>query len=85
MENEPSEQKTCKDQTRGGGKKKVTMPEGVSQGRVQSPTLFIIFINDLPKPFAPYIHRALHANDLAIWTQSEHTEVSARIEWTKTR
>ena len=53
--------------------KLVHLQEGVPQVGVISPSLFIIFINALPNHLSPYIHRALHADDLAIWTQAEYT------------
>ena len=52
--------------------KLVKLEDGVPQGSAISPTLFILFINDLPKQFTSNIHKALHADDLAIWTQTEY-------------
>ena len=40
-------------------------------GGVLSPILFLVYISDLPQLFSPYIHRALHAYYLAIWTAAE--------------
>ena len=48
--------------------KLVTLEEGVPQGGSLFPTLFVIFINDLPKQFCTNIHKTLHADDLAVWT-----------------
>lgn len=74
-----SEQKTWKDQTSEEQKKKkikskmVTISEEAPQVGTLYHTLFITFINDLPKQFALCIHRALHADDRTMWTQSEYT------------
>ena len=50
----------------------VKIREGVPQGGVISPTLFIIFIDDITEKLTNHICRALHADDLAVWTASEN-------------
>ena len=50
----------------------VKLREGVPQGGVISPTLFIIFIDDITEKLTTHISRALHADDLAVWTASEN-------------
>ena len=35
------------------------------------------FNNDLPNQLSPLIHRAFHADDLAIWTRAEYTTTAA--------
>ena len=52
--------------------KKVLMRHGVTQGGVLSPTLFIIFINDLVTQLPKGIHAALYADDLVLWCSEEY-------------
>ena len=54
----------------------VKIKEGVPQGGVISPTLFIIFINDITANLSRHISRALHADDLAMWNASELTQTA---------
>ena len=51
----------------------VKIREGVPQGSVISPTLFLVFIDDITENLSTYISRALHADDLAIWTAAKTT------------
>ena len=50
---------------------KVKIRQGVPQGGVISPTLFLVFINDITEGLSRHISRALHADDFAIWNASE--------------
>ena len=50
----------------------VKLREGVPQGGVISPTLFLIFIDDITDKLTSHISRALHADDLAVWTAAEN-------------
>ena len=51
----------------------VTTREGVPQGGVISPTLFIVFINDITQGLTTHISRALHADDFAMWNNAQST------------
>ena len=46
---------------------------GVPQGGVLSPTLFLVYINDILSTISKRVSNTLHADDLAIWNASEHT------------
>ena len=64
----------------------VKLREGVPQGGVISPTLFIIFIDDITEKLNSHISRALHADDLAVWTASENfTTAFVRMQMTMDR
>ena len=51
---------------------RVTLEQGVPQGGVISPTLFLVFIDDIAEKLSIHISRALHADDLALWNASDH-------------
>ena len=53
--------------------KKVCLREGVPQGGVLSPILFLVYINDILTTLSKRVSNTLHADDLAIWNASEHT------------
>ena len=41
------------------------------------PTLFIVFIDDIADELRRHISKALHADDLALWTASEYTTTAS--------
>ena len=55
----------------------VKIREGVPQGGVISPTLFIIFIDDICDQLSSHIPRTLHTDDLALWTKAEQVTTAA--------
>ena len=53
------------------------MREGVPQGGVISPTLFLVYINDITSVIPKHVSNTLHADDLAVWSSSKHTSAAA--------
>ena len=54
----------------------VKLTEGVLQGGVISPTLFLVFINNIMKNVPQRISQVLHADDLAIWHAAENINIA---------
>ena len=55
----------------GSYSRKKILTEGVPQGGVLSPTLFLIFINDVLNDLPRGVHGAMYADDLILWCTEE--------------
>ena len=58
-------------------RKKVYLHEGVPEGGVLSPTLFLVYSSDILTSITKRVSNTLHEDDLAIWNASEHTTIAA--------
>jgi hypothetical protein len=56
----------------------VTMRQGLPQGAVLSPTLFLIYINDVVDNIGEKVTPSLFADDIALWSQDVDAEVATR-------
>jgi hypothetical protein len=51
--------------------KKCILEQGVPQGGVLSPALFLIYINDIAEKISLKVHYSKFADDLAVWTSEQ--------------
>jgi len=73
--------RTARVKVDGKTSRRVTLPQGVPQGGVISPTLFLIFIDDIAEKLSHHINNALHADDFAVWNAADHlTTASYRMQ-----
>ena len=64
--------------------RQVKLREGVPQGGVISPTLFLVYMNGITTTVPRQVSNTLHADDFAVWCAEEHTTTAVlRIQNTK--
>ena len=57
----------------------IRLTEGVQQGSVLSPIVFLLYVNDIVNTLPPRVTNSLHADDLAAWTSAEHISTATHV------
>ena len=70
--------KTARVKLYGTISRQVKLREGVPQGGVVSPTLFLVYMNDIITTVPRHMSNTLHADDFAEWCAEEHTTTAVR-------
>ena len=57
---------------------RVQLREGVPQGGVISPVLFLVFIDDITSCVPQHVSNTLHADDFAVWSTTTYTTTAVK-------
>ena len=73
------ENRTARVQVEGKLSRKRTLEQGVPQGGVLSPTLCLVFVNDIAPCMPIEVRKAMYADDLALWMRHKSIAVARKL------